>query len=251
LLHKAVPQLKDHVPTPETRRPRLGIFDLPNIRKSLETSLREIRTDYLDIFLLHECTELDVENEELLYFLQDMQKQGKIRKFGLATGIDETIKIIKTHPILSSVVQISNNIWNMNIKRLPLRTEGLTITHSTLSSRFHDLMHRMSADDSLAEKWKAAVQIDPHDKVALAQLLLAHALHLNPSGLVLFFSTSPENIRASVRVATENPINAEQIEGLNTLMRNKEITLPLKGIHRDYLSPALAEVQTIGEDASP
>ena len=33
------------------------MFDLRNLRKSVETSLRQLRTDYLDILLLHECTE--------------------------------------------------------------------------------------------------------------------------------------------------------------------------------------------------
>jgi D-threo-aldose 1-dehydrogenase len=235
LLHKAVPQLNDYVPTPAAIQPRLGIFDLPNLCKSVETSLKELRTDYLDIFLLHECTEADVTNEELLYFLQNLQRQGKIRAFGLATGIEETIKIAKAHPLLSNVLQIANSIWNMNIKRLPLRVEGLTITHSTLTSRFHELAHRLSSDDSLAKEWKSALQIDPYDKAAFAQLLLANALRLNPDGAVLFFSRNPENIKASTRVATESHITAGQIDNLNALIRNKELTLTLEGIHRDHL----------------
>ena len=236
LLHKALPQLKDVLPTPTAPHLQVGIFDLPSLRKSLDTSLRELRTDYLDIFLLHECTEADVENEDVLYFLQSLQKQGKIRKFGLATGIEETMRIAKSRPLLTEVVQIASSIWNMNITRLPFRAGGVTITHSTLTSRFHELTRRISSDDSLTKQWQSAIQIDPRDKSALAKLLLAHALHLNPNGLVLFFSNNPENIRASARVATDkNSINADQIDGLNALIKNKTLMLPLEGLHRDYL----------------
>jgi D-threo-aldose 1-dehydrogenase len=236
LLHKVAPKLKDHVAVPAAAvHPRPGIFDLPSLRKSVETSLKELRTDYLDIFLLHECTEADVTNGELLHFLQSLQQQGKIRAFGLATGIDETIKITKSQPLLSSVLQIASSIWNMNIKRLPVRVGRLTITHSTLTGRFHELTHRISSDDSLAKQWTSALQIDPRDKAALAQLLLAYALHLNPDGPVLVFSSNPENIRASVRGATGSGITAAQVDSLNALIRNKEQTLPLEGIHRDHL----------------
>jgi D-threo-aldose 1-dehydrogenase len=234
-LHKSIPQLKGYVPTPGTIQTRFGIFDLPTLRKSLETSLRELRTDYLDIFLLHECTEKDVENEELFYFLQNLRKDGKIRAFGIATGIEETIKIVKARSLLCSVVQIASSVWNMNIERLSFRTDGLTITHSTLTGRFQELMRRIYSDDTLAMQWKAAVQIDPRNKGALAKLLLAHALQLNPDGIVLFRSNDPENIRASVSAAGDGSIHADQIEGLNALISNQRLMLPLEGYHRDHI----------------
>ena len=235
LLHRVAPPLKNYLQPPASVHLRLGMFDLPSLQKSIETSLKEIKRDYLDILLLHECTEADIANEELQPFLQCLQKQGKIRAFGLATGIEETVQIAKAHPSFGNVLQIASSIWNLNIDRLASRTEGLIITHSTLTSRFHELTRRLSSDDSLAEQWKSALRIDPRDKAALARLLLAHALHLNPDGFVLFFSGNPANIKASTKVATENRVTAEQIRNLNSLIRNNELTLQLEGVHRDYL----------------
>jgi D-threo-aldose 1-dehydrogenase len=234
-LHKSIPQTKGYVPTPGTIHTRFGIFDLPTLRKSLETSLRELRTDYLDIFLLHECREKDLENEELFHFLHNLRTDGKIRAFGIATGIEETMKIVNTRPLLCSVVQIASSIWNMNIERLSSRSDGLTITHSTLTGRFQELMHRIYLDDTFAMQWKAAVQIDPRHKGALAKLLLAHALQLNHNGIVLFRSNDPTNIRASVSAARDGSIRADQIEGLNTLISNSKVMLPIEGTHRDHI----------------
>ena len=223
LLRKVAPPIASWVPTPRAAQNRFHMFRLSDIRKSLETSLRKLRTDYLDIFLLHECTEADVENAELKVLLEGLQKAGKVRAFGIATGIDETIRIAQKRPYLSSVLQIPSHIWNMNIGRLPFSARGSTITHSILKKhRLDKLTDQLATDDALAKKWKSAVQIAPSDKVSLAQLLLAHALHSNPEGVVLFFSSKRENIRANARVATEIKPDRAQLIALTALMKGIE-----------------------------
>jgi D-threo-aldose 1-dehydrogenase len=229
LLRRCAPHLATHIPAPQRAKPQFGYFRRRDFQKSVETSLRELRTDYIDILLLHECTLGDVHNE-LLDYLHDLRLRGIIRAFGLATGIDDTIKIAEANPVLNHVLQISSNIWNMNITRLPARPCGLTITHSSLTSRFHALSGHLSRDPSIASKWKRATQVDPSDKSALAELLIAHALHSNPDGLVLFFSTKPENIRACTQVAKSRSIDVSQIIGLNNFLSSDEGTaLALSG----------------------
>jgi aryl-alcohol dehydrogenase-like predicted oxidoreductase len=235
LLHKAIPKLRDYLSPPAQSDTRFGVFDPPRLRNSVETSLRELNTDYLDILLLHECTEIDVRNDDLLFSLQNLQKQGKIRAFGLATGIEETTKIVQSLPDLGAIVQISNNIWNRNIERLPSRPTRLTITHSTLTGRFHELIRRIKSDDELAKQWMAHLQIDPRDQAGVAKMLLANALQLNPRGIVLFYSANPTNIRSNVGVARNASSYASQIVGLNTLIHSGGAILPLGGLHRDYL----------------
>ena len=219
LLHNVASPIASGVPAPSAIHPQFGQFRVLDIRKSIETSLKKMRTDYLDIFLLHECTEADVQSPELQYFLQSLQKDGKIRAFGLATGIEETIRIVNSRPYLSSILQIPNNIWNMNIKRLPSMAKGHTITHSTLTHRFHVLARQLLSDGLLAKQWRSALQIDPRNKESLAMLLLANALNSNPEGLVLFFSTKRRNIQASAKVATEARFDPAQFVALNALIR--------------------------------
>jgi diketogulonate reductase-like aldo/keto reductase len=224
-LHNIAPPLASQVPTLRAIHPRFGQLRVPDIRKSLEQSLKKLRTDYLDIFLLHECTEVDVDNAELRYFLQELQKEGKIRAFGIATGITETIHIMKAHPNLTSIVQIPNSIWNMNMQRLPCPIKGGVVTHSILTHRFHDLAKQLSSNISLAKKWKSAIHIDPIDKAALARVLMAHALHTNPDGVVLFFSTKSENICAIANVATSVSRDVAVMEAMTDLAVTTAITV--------------------------
>lgn len=223
LLHNAVPASKRHVPVPAAYTPRFGFFRLADIRKSVETSLKELRTDYLDVLLLHECTVSNLENPALLHYLNDLKKEGKIRAFGIATGIEETSAILARHKGLSDVVQIPSSIWNMNIRKLPPMDGSLVITHSSLTGRFSALLDRLSQDEAMAAKWYSMTHVDPRDATSLAQLLLVHALKSNPNGIVVFFSSSPGNIVANVNCLKKPTIDEAQIEGLNALLARDHV----------------------------
>ena len=54
------------------------------MERSLEKSLQELRTDYLDYFFLHEPLETVPQIEDILAAADGLKKAGKIRAFGLA-----------------------------------------------------------------------------------------------------------------------------------------------------------------------
>lgn len=222
LLHKVAPSSRNYLPVPSTSVPRFGAFGLLEFRKSVETSLKELRTDYLDILLLHECSAADLEGTDLLHFLDDLKREGKIRAFGIATGIEETTSILRRHAALFDVVQIPSAIWNMNVRKLPT-IDGLVITHSSLTSRFNILLDRLLSDERMAAEWHSLTQVDPRDSTELAHLLLAHALNANPNGIVIFFSSNPANVVANVKSVRSRAIDEKQIAGLNALLARKHV----------------------------
>ncbi len=63
-----------------------GRFNVNDARKSLEVSLRTLGTDYLDIYLLHDCSASDP-SEELLHFLARSRGEGKIRYFRISLEV--------------------------------------------------------------------------------------------------------------------------------------------------------------------
>jgi aryl-alcohol dehydrogenase-like predicted oxidoreductase len=231
-LHKVAPNLKHHVLVPSASMPRFGAFGLVEFRNSVETSLKELRTDYIDILLLHECTAADLEETDLLHYLNDLKSEGKIRAFGIATGIEQTTSILKTHAELLDVVQIPSAIWNMNVRKLPT-FDGLVITHSSLTSRFDILFARLSSDERMAAEWHSLTQIDPRDPTKLAHLLLAHALNANPNGVTIFFSSNTANVVANVKSVSSRAIDEKQIAGLNALLARKHVAEFLKRASHD------------------
>ena len=61
-------------------------------RQSVETSLKRLRTDYVDVLLAHSLKKPEeVYNPEMLHFLQAMKKEGKARFTGFSTHTDMAI----------------------------------------------------------------------------------------------------------------------------------------------------------------
>jgi len=63
-------------------------FDPEFVRFACEQSLRRLRTDYIDIYQLHNPKMDAVENDELFETLDELQREGKIRRYGAALGPD-------------------------------------------------------------------------------------------------------------------------------------------------------------------
>lgn len=56
------------------------------VRKSLEESLRRLRTDHIDVYQLHNPKMDAVHNDELFATLEDLKREGKIGVYGPALG---------------------------------------------------------------------------------------------------------------------------------------------------------------------
>ena len=70
----------------EERRQR---FDPDYIRYACEQSLRRLRTDYIDLYQLHNPTMEVIERDEVFETLEDLVKEGKIRYYAAAVGPDD------------------------------------------------------------------------------------------------------------------------------------------------------------------
>jgi D-threo-aldose 1-dehydrogenase len=177
-----------------------GCFDVDTIQQSVETSLRELRTDVIDFLLLHDCTPDDLTNPELLEYLEALQKAGKIRQFGVGTGFAEAARARQTHPALTQVVQFANGPWQPNMLHAEW-TAGLTVfTHSAVGPAFAKIRPALAADPALATRWSSQLGFDASDNRKLGEAFLAAALAANAKGCVLFSTQRPEAIASNVKI---------------------------------------------------
>lgn len=63
-------------------------FDPEYIRYSCEQSLRRLRTDYIDLYQLHNPTMEVIERDEVFETLEELVKEGKIRYYAASLGPD-------------------------------------------------------------------------------------------------------------------------------------------------------------------
>lgn len=82
-----------------------GQFSARGLRESVEISLCELRTDYVDILFLHEATEGVLHNAELMAALDGLVSAGKVLKVGLYAGEDVIDAAIESAPLTIGAAQ--------------------------------------------------------------------------------------------------------------------------------------------------
>jgi aryl-alcohol dehydrogenase-like predicted oxidoreductase len=194
---RRLPPLRAIVPPPPVQLPEFGVFDPARMQASLETSLRELRTDHVDLLLLHECALEDVRRAEVLEFAAQTVRQGKARAWGIAPAPDATIAIAASGAPYGDVAQ-----YDAALRPAFTQPPKLTITHSCLGARFQETLARLGEDEQLRDRWSAALGKDATPTPHVAQAFLAHAIGQNPGGLVLFSTTRPERLRANLDAVT-------------------------------------------------
>ena len=199
---RAMPGLKRGLTSAASRATGAGpkaSFTAAEGRESLERSLRALRTDRIDIWLLHDATLADLHDEALLRLMQDAVAAGKIGSFGVSADRAAIDEIAASRPEYLPVVQFE---WSVLDSPVPAM-KSFRIHHRALTDNLRTLHRRLLADQALNRRWSGLAGVDLVDPKALSALMLKAALLENANGSVLFSSKRAEHIRDNVAVAED------------------------------------------------
>ena len=188
-------------------------FNAGAAQTSLETSLRELGTDYVDFFLLHDYAVSEDSPDELVAFLTRSIKSGKIRYFGLGTGIENILRALDCQQELCNVLQFENSVLTRNLEKLPRgSTSGLTFTHGALSASYHLLSAFVKSNPQIVKVWSTQLAIDCFRDEIISALMLNYAVKANLNGLVLFSSRDATRVRKNISSVLRPEISPGQVE---------------------------------------
>ncbi|HEV3158168.1 MAG TPA: aldo/keto reductase [Candidatus Baltobacteraceae bacterium] len=88
-------------------------FSPDYVRFALEQSLRRLRTDYIDIYQIHNARLSEIENDELFALLERFQDEGKIRTYGAAFGPAIGWLVEGCRAVSDRHVKSIHMIWNI------------------------------------------------------------------------------------------------------------------------------------------
>jgi diketogulonate reductase-like aldo/keto reductase len=199
---------------------KTGRFQPSAAARSLETSLRALGTDYIDIYLLHDCTVADA-SDELLSFLSQARREGKIRYFGVGTHIGEVMQICRQRPEFASIVQFGSNVLN----RCPeeLQAPGAVVTHGSVAGSYAALSTFLRNRPEVADEWLVKLGVDGREPDSLAGLVLSYAVSVNARGPVLFRSSRAAVIRSNVRLVDEGRYSVRQLDDFALLAAESNV----------------------------
>ncbi|HTF68648.1 MAG TPA: aldo/keto reductase [Edaphobacter sp.] len=178
------------------------IFTADRARTSLDSSLTALKTDHIDIWLLHEATAEDLTDTALLGFLQDCVAQGKIGAFGVGSDNSRIPALLAQRPDYCSILQYEWSVFDPVIPAGP----PFRIHHRALSARLHSLHEDLLAHPDQLRNWSQATDSDLADTTVLSKLMLKAALLMNPQSLILFSSKQAKRIQANAFVSEDRAL---------------------------------------------
>lgn len=193
---------------------RKGFFDFSkeHILATVDGSLAALKTDYLDVLLLHRPDTL-VEPEEVAEAFDELHAAGKVRQFGVSNHTPGQIELLKSavnQPLLFNQVQLSITHANLFAQGIAANMKGLDQS----ISRDNGLLDYSRLKGMMLQAWSPFQKAffdgvfigDRENYAELNDVLddLAAAHGVTPTGIATAWITRhPANIQ--VVLGTTNP----------------------------------------------
>ena len=197
-----------------------GYYDLSeeHILTSVDKALQRLKTDYLDILLLHRPDAL-VEPEEVAYAVDRLRREGKVRAFGVSNHKPAQIELLKKYvrqELAFNQLQFSIPVSNMVASGMEVNMDtpgSVDHDNSVLDyCRLHDITIQAWSPFQMPA-WKGAF-IGAEEYAELNQAL---------NELAETYSTTPTVIAAAWIL--RHPAGIQLITGTASEERLKEIKL--------------------------
>lgn len=222
---KRLPGLKQRlasVANAAARNEEKASFTPEQARESLQRSLAALRTDHIDVWLLHEVEAENLQDDGLLQLLEDEVKKGTIGTFGIGSEGAKVAELLAKRPAYCRTLQYE---WSVLDAPIP-QGENFRIHHRALTGNFRSLHTALASRPEVCQRWSAAAGIDLSTVANLSRLMLKAALVMNPASVILFSSKSPQHIQANVDVVADTAIEAPARQLYKLLQTEREQLFP-------------------------
>ncbi len=173
-------------------------YDAGAAARSLRRSLRELGTDYVDVFALHDPMGAAISRSgDLVGYLDDQVRAGTIRTWGVAGDLpppgSDAQRVLEDAPVVQQHDDVLSALTTV-------ATDRALITYGCLARALPALLRYLAASGTTAQ-WSDRLG-DRLDAETMAALLLREAVRRNAHGVVLFSTTRPERVGAAVDALT-------------------------------------------------
>lgn len=204
------------------------------IRYAFEKSLQRLRTDYIDVYQLHNPSLRILNKPETYEVLQDLKKEGKIRAWGVS--IFDPIEGLTALKIgQPDSIQVSFNLFNIKpAEELFPKADSVgcaiiareALANGFLTGKFEpntkfesgDIRHNWPKDYLLARIFATQkLKFMARKHRSMTQSALKFALHNEHVAVVLSGAKTPEQIEENLGASDSPPLSAEELHEIETL----------------------------------
>jgi aryl-alcohol dehydrogenase-like predicted oxidoreductase len=200
-----------------------GQFSIETLHASLETSLRELRTDFVDILLLHAAPLELLSQDDLLEALARLVEQGKVRMAGISADATVIGRYFEQRPAPLTTAQFALNASNMAMIELTRKDRELLLVanhpfggpaRAEGGSRILEYLRRMKIISSeLREK------LDPEDPQVWPELVLNSILRGTGISAVVPAMMQVKHIHSNVKAVQTWRFSDGELETLRLALK--------------------------------
>ncbi|GAC1420116.1 MAG: aldo/keto reductase [Acidobacteriaceae bacterium] len=197
-----------------------GQFSVPVLRASLETSLRELRTEYVDLLLMHAAPVSVLAQADLLGELERLVREGKVRVAGISGELETIAATFAVRPRVLRTAQFACNPGNFAFLE-DAASAGLFLVGNhpfggpagvaATRERIAGLRGDSRLSPELREK------LDPADPNLLPDVVL-NAILAAGVGAVIPAMLNPQHLTANCRAVSESRFDAGELTELRRVL---------------------------------
>jgi len=195
-------------------------FDLPTLREqlrqSVEQSLRALKTDHIDILMIHSAPTEVIVQGDVVKVLEDLRGQGKFLWIGASTyGEEAALQAIRSGRY--DCLQVASSAIDRRLERnvfpeAKQQDVGLVarsvLLKGALTSRHQYLPAHLTGLKTAAARLEA---LAAHVGIGLPELAYRYLLGQDPPQTALVGASSTEEMESAVRFANAGPLGAEVV----------------------------------------
>jgi aryl-alcohol dehydrogenase-like predicted oxidoreductase len=194
-----------------------GQFSVGVLRSSLETSLRELKTDYVDMLLMHAAPMSVLAQEDLLAELERVVAEGKVRMAGISGELEVMAAAFAQRPAVLQTAQFGCNVEHFDFLA---RTQGtgmfLVANHPFGGpvgvAECRRRIEALRTSDRLPQELRA--KLDTNDPRLMPEVVLNAILVGTGIGAVIPAMMQVKHLESNCRAVMEGRFTGEEIEVL-------------------------------------
>jgi D-threo-aldose 1-dehydrogenase len=192
-------------------------YDALSARVSLETSLREMQTEYVDLFLVHDPSPRDpIDVDDIGAYLEGARQAGHLRAWGVAGEQDPCFRIKEALP-QRTILQVRDDAFAR--VPAPVFERGPVITFGVVAGALDRILAHVATSQRRRARWASATGVEFDSPDAVGSLLVQDALRANRDGVVLVSTTRPHRLRGLDALACAAEAGGDGLRRFRELLR--------------------------------
>jgi aryl-alcohol dehydrogenase-like predicted oxidoreductase len=199
-----------------------GQFSVDVLKTSFETSLRELKTEYVDMLLLHAAPATVLEHDDLLEAMGRLVESGKVQMAGISGELPVISRCFAERPKVLTTAQFALNLATMRFAEETRRNSDLLLVGNhpfggpSGAAAGKAAVERLRGSEGVSAELRG--KLDATDGQVLPELVLNCVLRGTGLAAVVPAMMQAGHIESNVRAVENCRFSPEELEVLRGLM---------------------------------